>query len=75
MGVNQTADSRTEQRAGTPRISSTQELRERFGVGPVSLETIRNPAIYALEQEKIFRKTWLKVATTWEIPKVGDCKV
>ncbi|WP_082703491.1 aromatic ring-hydroxylating dioxygenase subunit alpha [Novosphingobium sp. Fuku2-ISO-50] len=75
MITNDTGDSISEQKSASPRISSTQELRDRFGVAPVSTESICNPAIYDLEKEKIFRKTWLKVATTWEIPEIGDCKV
>ncbi|MDR3409997.1 MAG: Rieske (2Fe-2S) protein, partial [Formivibrio sp.] len=73
--TNGTGDSLSEKKSASPRISSTQELRDRFGVAPVSTESICNPAIYDLEKEKIFRKTWLKVATTWEIPEIGDCKV
>jgi phenylpropionate dioxygenase-like ring-hydroxylating dioxygenase large terminal subunit len=75
MGLNQTDARSAGQGAAAPAISTSEELRERFGVGPVSLDSIRNPEIYALEKEKIFKKTWLKVATTWEIPAVGDCKV
>ncbi|WP_176598122.1 MULTISPECIES: aromatic ring-hydroxylating oxygenase subunit alpha [Sphingobium] len=54
---------------------SVDDIREELGVDPVSVRAISDPAIYELEREKIFRKTWLKVATSWELPNVGDYKV
>ncbi|KXU31650.1 Rieske (2Fe-2S) protein [Sphingobium sp. 22B] len=54
---------------------SVDDIREELGVDPVSVRAISDPAIYELEREKIFRKTWLKVATSWELPHVGDYKV
>lgn len=54
---------------------SVDDIREVLGVDPVSVRAISDPAIYELEREKIFRKTWLKVATSWELPNVGDYKV
>lgn len=50
------------------------EIRAELGVAPVSVEAIRDPAIYELEREKIFRKVWLKVAVTSEVAEVGDYK-
>ncbi|WP_234703233.1 aromatic ring-hydroxylating oxygenase subunit alpha [Sphingobium chlorophenolicum] len=54
---------------------SSEDIRRELGVDPVSVRAISDPAIYDLEREKIFKKTWLKVATTWELPNVGDYKV
>ncbi|WP_242443547.1 SRPBCC family protein [Sphingobium sp. LB126] len=54
---------------------SSEDIRAELGVDPVSVRAISDPAIYELEREKIFRKTWLKVATSWELPNVGDYKV
>nr|WP_047168510.1 SRPBCC family protein [Sphingomonas sp. Y57] len=54
---------------------SVAEIRAELGVDPVSVESIRDPAVYELEREKIFRRAWLKVATAWEIPEIGDYKV
>jgi len=56
-------------------IHSTEEIRQMLGTKPVNLDIIRDPAVYRQEQEKIFRKTWLKVATTWEVANPGDWKV
>ncbi|MFZ5706109.1 MAG: aromatic ring-hydroxylating oxygenase subunit alpha [Pseudomonadota bacterium] len=54
---------------------SVAQIRSELGIDPVSVDGIRDPRIYALEQEKIFRRTWLKVATTSELPETGDYKV
>lgn len=54
---------------------SIEAIRDELGVDPVSIESIRNPEIYEIERDKIFRRTWLKVATASEIPKIGDYKV
>lgn len=54
---------------------SVADIREELGVNPISVEAIRNPAIYEIEREKIFGQSWLKVATTWELPDRGDYKV
>ncbi|MBD3744894.1 MAG: Rieske 2Fe-2S domain-containing protein [Sphingopyxis terrae] len=51
------------------------QIREELGVAPVSVRAIRDPAVYALEKERIFKKVWLKVATAWELPQPGDYKV
>lgn len=57
-------------------ISRTSEqIRAELGVAPVSVDVIRNPAIYELEREKIFRKVWLKFGTESELPNPGDYKV
>lgn len=62
--------------AGLSHIQrSVEDVRAELGVAPVSVESIRNPDIYSDEQERIFRKCWLKVATAWELPKSGDYKV
>lgn len=75
MPDNQIAEAAGRQRFSPPPISSSAELRDRFGTEPLPLTSISNPELYAQEQEKIFRKVWLKVATTGEIPNPGDCKV
>lgn len=54
---------------------SVADIRRELGVDPISVDAIRNPEIYELEREKIFKRTWLKVATDWEIPNKGDYKV
>jgi len=51
------------------------QIRQELGISPVSVRPIRDPAIYALEKERIFKKVWLKVATAWELPNPGDYKV
>lgn len=57
------------------RIFKTKEqVRAELGVAPVSTDTIRDPATYEQEKEKIFRKVWLKVALTNELPEVGNYK-
>lgn len=53
---------------------SREQIREELGVSPVSIEAIRDPAIYEVEREKIFKKHWLKVGTTSELPTIGDYK-
>lgn len=60
---------------GQHAIHTPADIRRKLGVDPIDLDFIRNPDSYRQEQERIFRKTWLKVATTWEIPEVGDWKV
>jgi nitrite reductase/ring-hydroxylating ferredoxin subunit len=54
---------------------SISQIRAELGTAPVPVEAIRNPEIYEIEREKVFKRSWLKVATEWEIPKVGDYKV
>ena len=34
------------------------QIREELGVAPVSVRPIRDPQIYALEKERIFKKVW-----------------
>jgi len=54
---------------------SVEEIRVELGIDPVPLDAVRDPAVYEAEREKIFRRTWLKVATTTELPGIGDYKV
>jgi nitrite reductase/ring-hydroxylating ferredoxin subunit len=54
---------------------SVPDIRRELGIAPLSVDSIRDPQIYELERERIFRKVWLKVATAWELPEVGDYKV
>lgn len=54
---------------------SVPQIRDELGVDPIPVGAIRDPEIYALEKERIFKKVWLKVATAWELPNPGDYKV
>lgn len=54
---------------------NTAQIRDELGVGPVSVNAIRDPLFFELEKQKIFARSWLKVATEWELPGVGDWKV
>lgn len=54
---------------------SVPDIRAELGIEPISVKSIRDPAVYEAEKSKVFRKTWLKVATSWEIPNIGDYKV
>ena len=54
---------------------SIEQIRAELGIDPVSVDAIRDPAVYELEREKIFKRTWLKVATDQELPEKGDYKV
>lgn len=54
---------------------SPADIRRELGVAPVPVRPIRDPAIYALEKERVFKKVWLKVATAGELPNQGDYKV
>ncbi len=40
--------------------------------GPVSMEPYRSTEFYALERERIFRRSWLMLARAEEIPAPGD---
>lgn len=40
--------------------------------GPVSLEPYRSQKHFELEREKIFRRTWLIMGRTEDVPNVGD---
>ena len=46
-----------------------------LGTGPIPVEPCISPAFFDQEMEKVFRKTWLKVARVEEIPNPGDYKV
>ncbi len=50
------------------------QIRQELGTAPVSVRSISDPEIYRQEQEHIFRRAWLKVATDWELPEPGDYK-
>lgn len=45
-----------------------------LGHGPIPIEPYISPDYYQREKEKIFRKEWLCVARTEEIPEAGDYK-
>ncbi|WP_246263530.1 aromatic ring-hydroxylating oxygenase subunit alpha [Parasphingopyxis algicola] len=56
-------------------LRSTDAIRDELGVESVSLDIVRDPALFEREREAIFGKVWLKVATEWELPRPGDYKV
>jgi phenylpropionate dioxygenase-like ring-hydroxylating dioxygenase large terminal subunit len=43
-----------------------------LGTGPVPIEPCVSPSYYELEREQIFKKCWLIVGRTDEVPKPGD---
>lgn len=53
---------------------TAEQVRVELGTAPVSTGPMRDAATYRLEQEKVFRKSWLKVAVTSELPNIGDYK-
>lgn len=75
MNVQQSARLRPGAEAFCHLNRSVSAIREDLGVGPVPVSAIREPSIFEEEREKIFKRTWLKVATDWEIPAKGDYKV
>ncbi|WP_156680458.1 aromatic ring-hydroxylating oxygenase subunit alpha [Sphingomonas profundi] len=54
--------------------SSNNSLTEANGLstGPVPMEPYRSPAFYALEQERVFRRSWLMMGRVEELPKPGS---
>jgi phenylpropionate dioxygenase-like ring-hydroxylating dioxygenase large terminal subunit len=51
------------------------ELYPELGTGPISTEPCTSPEFYALERERVFKNTWLKVGRVEEIANPGDYKV
>ena len=47
-------------------------MREQVRTGVVPLSIYGDPDIYALEQERIFNRSWLFVAHESELPEPGD---
>ena len=43
-----------------------------LGTGPVPIEPIVSPEYFALERERIFRRTWLHMGRVEQIPEAGD---
>jgi len=43
-----------------------------LGTGPIPIEPCTSPEYFALEQERVFRRTWLNVGRVEEIPQPGD---
>ena len=43
-----------------------------WDTGPVPSEPFRSKEQFEMEREKIFKRVWLNVARSWEIPNVGD---
>jgi phenylpropionate dioxygenase-like ring-hydroxylating dioxygenase large terminal subunit len=43
-----------------------------LSTAPVTLEPYRSPDFYALEREKIFRRSWLMLARIEELPEAGN---
>jgi phenylpropionate dioxygenase-like ring-hydroxylating dioxygenase large terminal subunit len=46
-----------------------------LGRGPIDVEPCISPAFFAEEREKVFKRTWLMVGRTTEIPNIGNYKV
>lgn len=46
-----------------------------LGTGPIPVEPCVSPEFFDKEMDKVFKKTWLKVARVEEIPNAGDYKV
>jgi phenylpropionate dioxygenase-like ring-hydroxylating dioxygenase large terminal subunit len=49
-----------------------QDKYPQLGRGPVPVEPYLSAAHFALEKERIFKKTWIHVGRVEEIPKPGD---
>jgi len=51
-----------------------QSLTEAAGLstGPVPMEPYRSPEFYKLEQERVFRRSWLLMCRVEELPNPGD---
>jgi phenylpropionate dioxygenase-like ring-hydroxylating dioxygenase large terminal subunit len=58
-------------RRAMPHTSAHPEL----GTGPIPVAPLISPELFALEQERIFKRVWLRVGRVEEIPKAGDFKV
>jgi len=46
-----------------------------LGTGPIDVAPLIDPDLFELERDKIFKKTWLYVGRTEELPEPGDYKV
>ena len=65
---------RTERMAFFPKpaAGSWTEHWPELGTAPVNYEDSIDPEHYRLEQQAIFRKTWLKVGRVEQLPKTGQ---
>ncbi len=72
--MNSTSDlhSRRDSRLTTLNAA---EVRTLLGTKPLSNEPFYSDHIFELERTKIFKRAWLRVAMTFEIPNAGDYKV
>ena len=43
-----------------------------LGTGPVLAESYISPEFYELERDRVFRRTWINVCRTDDIPERGD---
>ena len=43
-----------------------------LGTGPVAAESCVSPEYYELERERVFRRTWINVCRTDDLPEPGD---
>ncbi len=55
-----------------PAEGSWTEHYPELGTGTVSYEDSISPAVYELEREAIFRRTWLNVGRVEDVPRVGS---
>jgi phenylpropionate dioxygenase-like ring-hydroxylating dioxygenase large terminal subunit len=65
------AISADELKQAMPYTSRYPEL----GTGPIDVAPLIDPALFEIEREKLFKKTWLYVARAEELPKPGDYKI
>ena len=65
------AISADELKQAMPYTSRYPEL----GTGPIDVAPLIDPALFEIEREKLFKKTWLYIARAEELPKPGDYKI
>lgn len=60
--------------SGAPSPAKGRRLTETLGLStaPVPMEPYRSPEFYRLEQERIFRRSWLMMCRVEEVPEPGD---
>lgn len=59
-------------RSGRPAEGSWTEHYPQLGTGPVSFADSTSPQFFELEREAVFKRAWLNVARTEEIPSAGS---
>ncbi|MGZ5380199.1 MAG: aromatic ring-hydroxylating dioxygenase subunit alpha, partial [Mycobacterium sp.] len=55
-----------------PAAGSWTENWPELGTAPVNYEDSIDPEHYKLEQQAIFKKTWLKIGRVEQLPKKGS---